>query len=183
MALTATIFKAQLTLSDLDRGHYDTYQLTLARHPSETDERMMVRLLAFALFASDSLSFTRGLSSSDEADLWDKNYGGEIERWIDVGQSDERRLKKACSLAKEVVLISYGGRAASLWWTQNQDALKRLGNLRVISVPAQASKALAALAEKTMQLHCTLQEGQVFIGNARDNVSIELQTLQAPAVF
>lgn len=180
MALTATIFKAQLNVSDLDRGHYETYPLTLARHPSETDERMMIRLLAFALFADDDLGFTRGLSSNDEPDLWKKNYSGEVDLWIEIGQPDERRIRKACSLADKVIVICYGGRAAGIWWQQNQDALKRFDNLQVLNIPVEDSKALAGLAEKNMQLHCTLQEGQVFIGNDKLNLTLVPELWRKP---
>src|SRR5262244_3039128 len=115
MALKSTIFKAQLQVSDLDRNHFATHSLTLARHPSETDERMMVRLLAFALNADERLEFGRGLSAEDEADLT-----GAIDAWIDVGLPDERRLRKAAGRAKQVKVYTYGGRAAELWWNANE---------------------------------------------------------------
>ena len=89
MAIKATIFKADCQIVDMDRHYYQDHSLTLARHPSETDERMMLRLLAFAYHASDTLAFTRGLSSSDEPDLWQKDLTGTIERWIELGQPDE----------------------------------------------------------------------------------------------
>ncbi|WP_230369927.1 YaeQ family protein [Paludibacterium denitrificans] len=116
MALSATIYKVNLTLSDMDRSYYASHNLTLAQHPSETIERLMLRLTAFALHASDTLSFTRGLCADDEPELWQKNYSDEIELWIDLGEPDEKRLKKACSRAEQVVLYSYGGRASEVWW-------------------------------------------------------------------
>ena len=108
MALSATIFKANLQVSDMDRNYYAEHLLTLARHPSETDERMMVRLLAYALHADEYLNFTKGLCADEEPDLWLKNLTDEIELWIDVGQPDERRLRKACSRAAQVYLYLYG---------------------------------------------------------------------------
>src|SRR5476651_1029772 len=134
MALKSTIFKAELQVSDLDRDHFATHALTIARHPSETDERMMVRVLAFALHASDALSFGRGLSTDDEPDLWQKDLTGSIETWIDVGQPDDKRIRKACGRAGQVYIYSYGGHASKLWWTQISDKLERTRNLTVRSV-------------------------------------------------
>jgi uncharacterized protein YaeQ len=162
MALKSTIFKAELQVSDLDRGHFATHALTLARHPSETDERMMVRLLAFALDADERLEFGRGLSSGDEADLARTDLTGAIELWVDVGLPDEREIRKAAGRAREVKVYLYGGRAASLWWRQNEAALARLANVRVIEVPEDVSRALGAAASRTMRFDCTIQEGDVF---------------------
>ena len=121
MALKSTIFKAELQLADLDRSHFGDYTLTIARHPSETDERMMVRLLAFALNASETLTFGRGLSATeDEADLQDLDATGSIERWIDVGLPDEKLIRRACNRARHVMVLSYGGRTAEIWWQQTQ---------------------------------------------------------------
>src|SRR6266542_2837271 len=112
MATNATIFKATLHIADMDRQYYEDHSLTLARHPSETDERMMVRLLAFAMHAHEALSFGRGLSTEDEPDLWQKDLTGLIERWIEVGQREEKNIRQACGRAKQVVIYTYGGRAA-----------------------------------------------------------------------
>ena len=125
MALKSTVFKAEVQLADLDRQHFGDYSLTLARHPSETDERMMIRLLAFLLNASETLVFGRGLSTEDEADLWDIDATGSIERWIDVGLPDEKAVRRACNRSRQVVVLSYGGRAAEIWWQQNA---AKLGN-------------------------------------------------------
>src|SRR5512135_3069811 len=131
MALRSTVYRADLTVSDLDRGVYGQHALTLARHPSETEERLMVRLLAFALHADETLAFGRGLSTEDEADLWQIDPTGVIERWIDVGLPDERDIRKACGRAREVVVLAYGARKVDAWWTDNAEALARLSNLRV----------------------------------------------------
>ena len=111
MAIKATICKANLQIADMDRGYYNDLTLTIAQHPSETDERMMVRLLAFALHASEGLKFTEGISAEDdEPDIWQKNMSGEIEIWIEVGLPDEKRIRKACNRAKQVYLYPYGGK-------------------------------------------------------------------------
>lgn len=172
MALKATIFKADLQLADLDRGHFGDYTLTIARHPSETDERMMVRLLAFALHASESLAFGRGLSTEDEADLQDIDPTGAILRWIDVGLPDERDIRRACNRSREVVVLAYGGRSADIWWQQTAQKVAGLKNLKVLQLDPEDSKALAALATRTMRLQCTIQEGTVWLGGETGNVEV-----------
>ena len=139
MALKATIYKAELALADIDHNRYGDHSLTIARHPSETDERMMVRLLAFALHAGERLAFGRGLSSDDEPDLWQKDLTGAIELWIDVGLPDERSLRRACGRAARVLVYSYGGRVADLWWEQNGAKLARCENLTVVNLPLASS--------------------------------------------
>ncbi len=176
MAQNATIYKADLQVSDLDRHYYHTHALTLARHPSETDERMMVRLLAFALHAHEALAFTKGLSTQDEPDLWQKDLTGATELWIEVGQPDEKRIRKACSRARQVVIYNYGGRGADVWWQQNQAQLDRTRNLTVRNVPAIACEAMAALAQRTMRLQCTIQDGQVWLADGDRAVEVALTT-------
>ena len=172
MALTATTYKAELAISDMDRHYYATHALTLARHPSETDERLMVRLLAFALFAGERLQFGKG-SVDDEPDLWRKDLTGEILEWIDVGQPDEQRIRKACGRARHVVVVNYGGRSAAIWWEKNGAALARAKNLTVIDIPAPAVVALAALAERTMRLQCMIQDCQVQVFGIDVSVTID----------
>jgi uncharacterized protein YaeQ len=181
MALKATIFKAELQIADMDRNYYRDHVLTIARHPSETDERMMVRLLAYALHASEALSFGKGLSADDEPDLWQRDLTGAIELWIDVGQPDEKRMRRACGRARQVIVYSYGGHGAAVWWDQVRAKLERTRNLTVVSVPAAASQALAKLARRNMRLNCTIQDGQVWLGDAEDRVQVELTTAKAPA--
>jgi uncharacterized protein YaeQ len=172
MALKATIYKAEVAIADMDRNYYADHNLTLARHPSETDERMMVRLLAFALYAEEGLGFAKGLCVDDEPDLWRKDLTGVIERWIDVGQPDEKWIRKACGRAAQVVVVSYG-RAADVWWTGVRDKLSRLGNLTVLNLPAEAAPALARLTDRGMRLQCTVQDGQVWMTNGRETVLVE----------
>ena len=178
MAIKATIFKADLQIADMDRNYYAEHNLTLARHPSETDERMMVRLFAFALFAHEQLSFGKGMCVDDEADVWRKDLTGAIELWIDVGLPDEKWTRKACGRARQVVLISYGGRTADMWWNANKSKYERQENLRVLNLPAEASLALAALANRTMRLQCSIQDGQVWITDTVDTAHIQPLTLR-----
>jgi len=181
MALKATIFKAELQIADMDRNYYHDHALTIARHPSETDERMMVRVLAYALHAADALSFGKGLSADDEPDLWQKDLTGAIELWIDVGQPDEKRIRRACGRARQVVVYSYGSHGAAIWWAQTGSKLERSPNLTVIAVPAAASQALAKLARRNMQLNCTIQDQQVWLGDTEERVQVDLSVLKAPS--
>jgi uncharacterized protein YaeQ len=181
MALKATIFKAELTVSDLDRGHFATHALTLARHPSETDERMMVRLIAYAMNADDALEFGRGLSAEDEPDLVRRDLTGAIALWIEVGLPDEREVRKASGRAREVKVYLYGGRSAALWWEQNRDALARLPNVTVIEIPESVTERARALAERSMRIACTIQEGQVWISAGEaDTLHFEPVVRMAP---
>ena len=177
MALKSTVYKAELQLADLERAHFGDYSLTLARHPSETDERLMVRLLAFALYASESLSFGRGLSAEDEADLQDTDLTGNIERWIDVGLPDEKSIRRACGRARQVVVLSYGSRAAEIWWQQTAGKVAGQKNLRVLSLTVDEGQALAGLAQRTMRLQCTIQEGLIWLGDDERQVELKPEVL------
>jgi len=176
MALRATVYRCDLTLSDIDRGVYGTFPLTLARHPSETEERLMVRLLAFVLFADPLLTFGRGLSTEGEPDLWQHDDTGAIERWIDVGLPDERDVRRACGRAREVIVLAYGSRKARQWWTASGEALARLSNLRVLALEDRACADLQGLAARSMALTATVHDGHVWL--ATQAASIEVVPLQ-----
>ena len=182
MALKSTICKAELQVSDLDRHYYQAHNLTLARHPSETDERMMVRLLAFALYASDALTFGKGLSAEDEPDLVELDPTGVIERWIDVGLPDERNVRRAAHRSREMVLITYGGRVADMWWQQNESKLAGLENLTVINLSVEEGEVLTALAGKSMRLQCTIQDGVVWLADGTGNHEFTPSVLKAPVM-
>jgi uncharacterized protein YaeQ len=178
MALKSTICKAELGIADIDRGYYRDHALTIARHPSETDERMMVRVLAFALHADDDLVFGRGLSADDEPDLWRRDLTGAIAQWIDVGLPDERDVRKACGRAREVSVVAYGGRAADLWWAGARAKLERQERLTVLEVPLDASRALARLAGRSMRLQVTIQDGHVHVTDGTSTVAVDLGVLK-----
>ncbi len=161
MSPKATVVKVELQVSDMDRHYYASHALTLAQHPSETDLRLLVRVLAFALHADERLEFGRGLSTDDEPDLWRKDLTGVVEQWIELGVPDESRLRKACGRAREVVLVTYGGRGADLWWEKNEAALARCRNLTVLDIDPATSKALAARLARNMQLQVLVQDGVV----------------------
>jgi uncharacterized protein YaeQ len=173
VALKATIFKVDLQLADLDRHHYADYPLTLARHPSETDERLMMRVLAFALHAHERLALGKGLSDDDEPDLWRRDLTGAIEQWIEVGLPDARRLRRAASRADQVIVLPYGGRAAELWWTANASDLRKLPKLTVTPIDAEASRGLAALVARTVRLQVTVQDGAVSVTDGVQVVEVQ----------
>ncbi len=178
MALKATIFKAELQIADMDRHYYQSHMLTIARHPSETDERMMVRLMAFARHADPALCFGKGLSDVDEPDLWKKDLTGAIDLWIEVGQPDEKRLLKACGRAAQVVVYSYSSNSG-IWWNQISNRLERARNLTVIDLSSVSSQALARLAQRNMQLQCTVQDGQLWFTDNSDTVQLDLTIMKS----
>ncbi|HEX2829350.1 MAG TPA: YaeQ family protein [Burkholderiales bacterium] len=180
MALKATIFKLALQIADMDRGYYAEHALTIARHPSETDERMMVRVLAFALHAGERLAFGRGLSDDDEPDVWEKDLTGAIDTWIDVGLPDEKRIRKAAGRAARVHVYSYGApHASALWWEQVAGRIDKARNVTVVRLPAAETRSLAALVDRTMRLHCTIQDGHVWLADDDTSVEIHLEMLKA----
>ncbi len=176
VALKATIYKAQLQIADMDRHRYADHALTLALHPSETEERLLIRLLAFALHVPPddhrgALQFARGLSDTDEPDLWQHDLSGQLVHWIELGQPDERRLAKACSRAERVTLLTYGP-AVPVWWSGIERKLTRLDKLAVWQIPAAQSQALARLAQRAMQWQVNIQDGHVWVHG--DSGEVEL---------
>lgn len=176
MALKSTVFKAQLTVADLDRGYYADHGLTLARHPSETDERMMVRLLAFALHAHPDLEFGRGLSNAEEAALWQRDPTGAIELWIEVGLPDVKALRKAAGRSPRVVVYAYGGRPVGVWWEQNQNELARISGLEVYEIPESATETLAGWVEGRLDVTCTIQDGVIHLATPSELFELTIET-------
>ena len=183
MALKSTIFKAQLAIADIDHAYYADHALTLARHPSETDERMMVRLAALALNAhklqsvcngDGTLGFGAGLSNPDDPDVFLRDFTGATRLWIEVGQPEDKPLSKACGKADEVIVYPFA-HAAEVWWRGIENKLSRLDRLQVWRVPAEGAQALSQLAERNMQLQATVQEGVLTLGNARTAADIECE--------
>jgi uncharacterized protein YaeQ len=181
VALKATIYKAQVAVADIDHGYYADLALTLARHPSENDERMMVRLAALALHAHElqtvcggdgTLAFGKGLSDPDEPDVWLRDFTGQTRLWIEVGQPDDAALTKACRQADQVAVYCFH-HAAEVWWKGIQNKLTRLDKLSVWRIPTEASQELEKMAQRSMQLQATIQEGTLMLGDGARNVDIE----------
>lgn len=178
MAIKATIFKCELVISDLIRHYYQTHNLIIARHPSETDERMMLRILMFALHADELLQMTKGISTDDEPDLWHKSLSGEIEHWIELGQPDERRLRQASGKAKKVTLLTYGGNAPQVWWQQTQSKLDAIKNLSIFTISDEQSKTLAGIAERGMRIQVMLDQDQISLSSENQALELSLEQLK-----
>lgn len=169
MAQKATIHKVELSISDMDRHYYETHKLTVAKHPSETDERLMVRILAFALNAHNQLEMTRGLSTDDEPDIWQKSLSGELELWVALGLPSEKVVRQACGKANEVIIYSYGGRTAEVWWEKIKNSTTRFDNLQVANFSAEDTGALEKLASRAMKLQVNIQDEEVMV-SAEENM-------------
>jgi uncharacterized protein YaeQ len=180
MAIKSTVFRAHLQIADIDHNYYADHTLTLARHPSETDERMMVRLAALALHAhtlqsvchgDGTLAFGAGLSDPDEPDAWLRDFTGQTRLWIEVGQPEDKPLAKACGKSDAVVLYCFS-HAAEVWWKGIENKLTRLRNLSVFRVPSDAAQGLQALAQRSMQLQATVQDGSLMLSDDKNSVEI-----------
>ncbi|MDX2484539.1 MAG: YaeQ family protein [Pseudodonghicola sp.] len=163
MAQKATIYKVELSVCDMDRHYYETHKLTVAKHPSETDERLMVRLLAFALNAHEHLEMTKGLSTDDEPDIWQKSLSGELDVWVALGLPSEKVIRQSCGKADKVMVYAYGGRTAEMWWNKIKNSTTRFDNLQVINFSETDTAALAKLASRAMKLQVNIQDGDVMV--------------------
>jgi len=163
MAQKATIYKIELSVSDMDRHYYEVHKLTVAKHPSETDERLMVRIVAFALNAHEHLEMTKGLSTDDEPDIWQKSLSGELDVWVALGLPSEKVVRQSCGKAGKVVVYSYGGRTAEMWWDKIKNSTTRFDNLQVINFSETDTGELAKLASRAMKLQVNIQDGDVMV--------------------
>jgi uncharacterized protein YaeQ len=181
MALKSTIYKIDLNIADMDRQYYAQHSLTIAKHPSETDERVMVRLIAFTLYANEALIFGKGLSDDDEPDLWQKDLTGAIDLWVNVGLPTEKEIRKAAGRAKQIAVVLYGGRIADMWWSQNNKALLKINNLTVINLPE--TQALTQLAARSVNLSCTIQDKQILVSHNTGSLEINPAVLKEKALY
>lgn len=174
MALSATIYKAQLSVADMDRSYFADHSLTVALHPSETELRMMLRLVCFSIFANDQLTFTKGISTEDEPDLWQKSLSDECELWIEFGQPDDKRIRKACGRSDKVVLVNYNARAADVWWQQAENKLRRFENLSVLCLDYDEA-GLLALMQRNMALSVMIQDGELLLSDGVHSTTVTAQ--------
>ena len=170
MAAKATIYKALLNIANMDSHYYAEHNLTLAKHPSETDLRLMVRLIAFVLNADENLEFTKGISQDDEPDLWKKSLGGDIELWIDLGQPDAKRIKKACGRSEKVIIYTYQEGMATSWWKQIETSLTRFSNLQVIHLEMDGD--IEALSKRAMSLQANISDNELTLIDEEHSVVI-----------
>jgi len=169
MAAGSTVYKVQLNIADMDRNYYETHEITIAQHPSETDQRLMIRLAAFALNASERLVIAPGIGNDEDPDLWEKDYSGDIDLWIDLGQVDEKRLRKACGRAKRVIIYTYNLKSATAWWRQYGPSFGRFKNLSVVHLHGEN---IEKLCERSMRLQCNVTDGELSLHTETAEVTI-----------
>ena len=180
MAQKATIYKVELSISDMDRHYYETHKLTVAKHPSETDERMMVRIVAFALNAHEQLEMTKGLSTDDEPDIWQKSLSGELEMWITLGLPSEKIVRQSCGKASKVIIYTYGGHPAEVWWAKIKNSTTRFDNLAVVNLAQTETQELGKLADRAMRLQVNIQEGEVMVSVGDNIVYVTPENWKSP---
>ena len=163
MVQKATIFKVELSVSDMDRHYYETHKLTVAKHPSETDERLMVRILAFGLNAHEQLELTKGLSTDDEPDIWQKSLSDELELSVALGLPSEKVVRQSCGKANKVIVYCYGGRTAEIWWEKIKNSTTRFDNLKVINLSEKDTSDLGKLTSRSMRVQINIQDGDVMV--------------------
>lgn len=169
MAISSTINKVSLSIANMDRHYYHSHELTMAQHPSENDLRFMIRLIAFIFNADEQLTFTKGMNNDDEPELWLKTLTNEVELWIDFGQLDEKRIRKACGRAKQVIIYTYNEGKSKVWWQQQQEKCQRFDNLSVIHITADG---VESLLRRSMQLQCNIQENVMYLSDDNEVQSI-----------
>ena len=182
MALKSTIYKVRLTVSNLNIHHYSDYSLTIAKHPSENDLRMMIRLLAFSLFSHEEVQFTKGLSADTEPDLWKLNYDGSVEHWIELGLPDERHIRQICSKAHKVSIFTYHGNQALQWFDSIESKLHRFDHLNIVHFTVEDGQSLEALAEKGMNLNISIEDNEIWISNETERMCVEYKTVKSRVV-
>ena len=169
MAQKATIYKVELSVCDMDGHYYETHKLTVAKHPSETDERLMVRILAFALNAHEQLEMTKGLSTDDEPDIWQKSLSGELELWVALGLPSEKIVRQSCGKADHVIIYTYGGTTAEVWWEKIKNSTTRFDNLQVLNFAENDTNELGKIANRSMKVQVNIQDGDVMV-SLDDNI-------------
>ena len=174
MAISSTINKISLNIANMDQHYYQSHDLTIAQHPSETDFRFMIRVIAFAANASEQLCFSKGLADDEEPDLWQKTLTNDIELWIDLGQPDEKRIRKACGRAGQVIIYTYHERKAKAWWQQQQTKCQRFSNLQVVHINADG---VDSLLKRSMQLQCNIQDGILYLSDDEVNLTVTMNRL------
>ena len=170
MAAKATIYKAMINIANMDTHYYAQHNLTLAKHPSENDLRLMIRVIAFILNANENLVFCKGISEDDEPDLWQKSLSGDIDLWIDLGQPDEKRIKKACGRSEKVIIYTYQEGMATAWYKQIEKSFRRFKNLQVIYLDIEGD--IDAITERSMNLQVNIIDHEINLINDEKTVVV-----------
>ena len=178
MAIKSTVFKVQLAISDITRGYYEDHALTIAQHPSETDVRLMLRIAAFALNAHEHLQFTKGMSSQEEPDLWQIDLTGEVQHWIDLGQPTDKRIRQSCSKARIVTIYTYQRDGGSHWYKTVQETAERFEQLSVVHLRIADESMIHSILDRSMNLNCVIDDGQVMLSDGEHNLNIRTEILQ-----
>ncbi|MGL4370324.1 MAG: YaeQ family protein [Spirochaetota bacterium] len=176
MAKNSTVYKAHLSIADIDRNYYAEHALTLACHPSETEERLMVRLVAFALNADERLVPAAGMTDNEEPDFWLKDYTGIITLWVEIGQPDEKRILKACGRSGSVKIYTYTANPA-LWWNSISGKVAKAKNLQVYSIDSRSAKELAVFAQRNIDMNVTVQDDEIWVRNETSAVCVKMSLL------
>ena len=178
MALKSTVYKANISLSNLNIHHYSDYSLTLAKHPSETDLRLIIRLMVFSLLAQEGLQFTKGLGSDNEPDLWKINHDGSIDHWIELGLPDERHIRQICGKAKRVSIYTYHQNQNVQWFESLEKKLTRFDHLNIIHFLFEDELLLENFAQKGMNLTITIEDNELWLSNDNDRLKIEFKLVK-----
>jgi uncharacterized protein YaeQ len=175
MALGSTIYKIDINLSNFNTHYYEDFNLTLAKHPSENESRMMYRLLAFLYCAHTDLKFTKGLSGIEEAELWQKNYTGEIIQWIDLGLPDMKRIRQACGKSQSVKVFTYHQNKALEWYQKNKSDFDRNKKLDVYHFNVSENGPIDKFVTKSMRLSCIIEEQQMYLSDDNERIGIKVE--------
>jgi len=162
MAINSTVVRAKISIADMTRHYYQDLHLTLAQHPSENENRLMIRLLAYIINAQESLCFTKGLSTSDEPDIWMKDLTGEINLWIELGLPDESRIKKAVNRSQHTILYCYDDKSFTPWFKKNES---RFGHktLSIYKVKDNDAMSLSLLYKRALDWQVNIDETGIMI--------------------
>lgn len=180
MAIKSTIFKVALSVADVTRNYYEDHAFTVARHPSETDLRLLVRLMAFALNAHEHLQLTKGLASADEPDLWQLSLTGEIEHWIELGQPVEKRLRQSCGKASRVSVYNYQKSASHMWFEAIKADVERFAHLGIYRLTMDSEADVEKMMDRSMRLNCLIDDDRISLSDDSRSVAALLTTLKTP---
>ncbi len=175
MALKSTIFKIKISLSNMNIHHYEECSLTVARHPSENNLRMMTRVLAFCLGAQNEIQFTKGISSDSEPDLWKLNHDGSIEYWIELGHLDERRIRQACSKGRNIEIYTYQDQQSTQWFESVKNGLSRFSNLSIFQFHWPLNLNFDDFVDRGMNFSVSIEDNEVWLSTGEDRYLIVIE--------
>lgn len=176
MAMNSTIYRVAYSINQMDKSYFETFDLRVARHPSENEDRMMARLVAFGLWAEEGLTFTKGLCSDKEPEIWSHNYDGSIRCWIELGEPDVKRLTRACKHAEHVHVLVYGENSVDGWWTKVKPLLHRFKNLEIVRLDPACLEVLERQCTRRMDLSLFVSDGDATLNVGEEAIPLPLTT-------